>query len=150
VSFLAGLGLKLLGWGSGLLSWLKTIPWYVWVALAAVLFIYVDSVKLSRRDATIAANRAAFQHTLATWQTANALNAHSVQVLLGAVRAGNSAVSAYQAREATVTASATRARQAAALAAQSRDHAIAILKGAKPVTHDCAAPTEHNQVESEL
>ena len=152
---LASIGLRLLGWGSSLLTWLRSLPWYVLALIACLLIIVVERHEWTSAEATVAkqakelatdrADLAGYQHDLVT-------DGNSIKELESDVSAQNAAVDQYKAAASAAQQSAALARAQADTAAQGRAAAIAELKAAqtKPVADDCAAPSAHDDVKGQL
>jgi len=152
---LASIGLKLLGWGKALLSWVQSLPWYVIALAVCAVVILVERHEwtsaeaiVAKQSAQLAQDRkdiAGYQHDLQT-------DATSIKELEGDVAAQNAAVDSYKAQTTAAQQSAALARAQAAQAAQGRVAAINELKAAqsRPVINDCPAPAAHNDTKGQL
>lgn len=146
----ATIGLKLAGLWDTIIKLASAIPWYVWSLIVCGIVIFAAEHKISAKNAEIAKNKASYANSLSAWKQTNATNFASVQTLINADQLQNATITAYVGREAEASRLAAAYKVKADKAAASRDKALTILKNAKPIKSDCAAPPEHVEVKDQL
>lgn len=127
-------------------KFLASVPWYVWALVLLAAAVVWEHHEVTAARATVAT----LGHNIVVWRDANSTNARSVHVLLGAVTAGNAAVSLYAASMAKSAHLAAGYKAAAAKVAAGRAKASAILAAAPPIANDCAVPAAHALVAGQL